>query len=280
MITPTIAIVGAGNMGLTLLRGLLHAHYPHNKIWATLPSAEKCDALKKQFSIHATTNNVIAIKSADIVILAVKPQILPSVIHELKPSLQARKPLIISIAAGVTIKSLEQGLGEKGIPIIRSMPNTPLQISAGATGLFANTHVSASQKKHAESIFLNGGLTVWLEEEKLIEVVSALSGSGPAYFFLLMEALMEAGEKCGLSKDVARLLTLKTAEGAARMAFQSDDTVVALRRAVTSPAGTTEQAIRVMEEASIRKIMLDALMAAQKRSVELSALFQEKMDAL
>lgn len=271
--TDTIAIIGAGNMGTSLLGGLVAKQYPPKKIMITDMSAEKLNQIQKKFNVYTTTNNLAAIKIADIVIFAIKPQAFAKIALELAEAIQQRKPLVISIAAGVTQASIQHWLGG-GIPIVRSMPNTPALIGCGATALFANNYVTQNQRHLAEAILRAVGITLWLDEEILIDAVTALSGSGPAYFFLMIEALQQAGEKLGLSREVARILTLQTAYGAARMALESEKSVLELRTAVTSPNGTTEQAIKVLEKAKIREIMADTLLAAQKRAEELSKEFQ------
>lgn len=270
-ITPTIAIIGAGNMGSSLLGGLINKNYTAGQLWATDSDAEKLHSLKQQFKIHTTTNNVEAVKTADVVIFAVKPHILQNVSEELASAIQKGNPLIISIVSGIRETNLQKWLGG-GIPIVRTMPNTPALIGCGASALYANQYVSTPQRQLAESILCSVGIVVWLEEEQLIDAVTAVSGSGPAYFFLVIEALLSAAEKLGLTAETARLLVLQTAYGAARMALESNKQVVELRRNVTSPGGTTEQAIRVFEEKNIRGIFLEALQAAANRARELGDL--------
>jgi pyrroline-5-carboxylate reductase len=272
MKAATIAIIGGGNMGASLAGGLIKDGYSPAKIWMTDLAQDKLDYLRQHLSVHTTVDNLAAVKNADIIILAVKPQILHTVSKELAATVQARKPLIISIAAGIRIASIEHWLGDN-LAIVRSMPNTPALVGCGATALFANKHTSVDQRDNAESILRAVGLAVWVADEKMMDAVTALSGSGPAYFFLMMEAMQQAGEELGLPKDTARLLTLQTALGAARMALESEKPAAELRRNVTSPGGTTEQGVRVLEEANIRKIFMDTLHAAQQRSEELAKLF-------
>lgn len=271
MTSPNIAIIGAGNMGSSLLGGLLKNNYSANHIWISDADQQKLDHLHQQFNIHTTADNKEAIKNADIIILAVKPQILKNVTTDIAPQIQAKKPLILSIAAGIPIASLQHWLGTT-MPIVRAMPNTPALIGCGATALFANEHVSSTQHNLSESIMRAVGITVWIEDEKLMDAVTALSGSGPAYFFLIIEALENAAMQLGLPKDIANLLTVQTAYGAARMALESHDTVEKLRHNVTSPGGTTEQGVRVLEESNIRNILLHTLQAADHRSKELAEL--------
>lgn len=264
-----IAILGAGNMGSSFLGGLIANHYPAEKIWITDMMSEKLDSLKKQFHIHTTADNSTAVQNADIVILAVKPNTLAAVSQDIAKTVQSKNPLIISIAAGVRISSLQGWLG-KNTAIVRAMPNTPALIGCGATALFANDLVTKAQRDAAESIMSAVGISVWVQDEKLMDVITALSGSGPAYFFLVIEAMQNAAVELGLSPETARLLTLQTALGAARMASESDVDVVELRRRVTSPGGTTERAVQTLEMHKIRDIFKNALLNAKIRSEELA----------
>jgi pyrroline-5-carboxylate reductase len=273
MKTATIAIIGGGNMGTSLVGGLLADGYHGEKIWMADPKQERLNQLSQQFGVNTTTENETAIQDADIVILAVKPQTMHRVANTLSNTVQTKKPLVISIAAGIRESSLRLWLGDQ-VAIVRAMPNTPALIGCGATALFANKFVTPEQSNNAESILRAVGIVVWLQDEKLIDVVTAVSGSGPAYFFLMMEALQHAAEQQGLTPDVARLLTLQTAFGAGRMALESADTLSNLRKNVTSPGGTTEHGVRVLEEANIRSIMSNTVQAAKNRSEELAKMFE------
>jgi len=268
MTSATIAIIGGGHMGTSLLAGLIANHYPPKKLWVADPESEKLQRLETEFKIHTTTENLTAIKSADIIILAVKPQLLANVCAQMQEIIHQQQPLVISIAAGVRVESLQKWLGEK-TAIVRAMPNTPAMISSGATALFANRFASAKHHDLAESILRAVGVCVWVDDEKLMDTVTALSGSGPAYFFLMIEALQNAAQDLGLSAETARLLTLQTAFGAAKMALESEVDVTELRKRVTSPGGTTEQAVRVLEEKKIRDMFQHALLAAKARAEEL-----------
>ena len=267
MQTNTIAIIGAGNMGASLLGGLIANQFPAKEFWVTDADVKKLKALQQEFSVHTTTQNNEAVNVADVIILAVKPQIIQDVIKELSSIVKNKKPLIISIAAGVRIDALQKELGDE-TPIVRCMPNTPALIRAGATALYANSIVTKKQRHLAESILRAVGMVLWLEDEKQMDAVTALSGSGPAYFFLVIEALQQAGETLGLSNETARLLTLQTALGAARMALETNVDTFELRHRVTSPGGTTEAAIRVLEK-DIYDLFFRALSAAKIRSEEL-----------
>jgi pyrroline-5-carboxylate reductase len=269
--TPNIAIIGAGNMGASLIGGLITSGHPSHAIWASDPSEEKLTELQQKTGIHTTLNNIEAAQSADIIVFAVKPSSFAAIATQLSPLIQSRKPMVLSIAAGIRESSIQHWLGGE-IAIVRAMPNTPALIGCGAAALFANTYVNEEQRNLAESIMRSVGISIWLTDENLMDTVTALSGSGPAYFFLMMEALQQAGESMGLPKETARLLTLQTALGAARMAIESGKPLEELRQHVTSPGGTTEKAIFVMEENQLRTIYQRALEAAKKRSEELAEL--------
>jgi pyrroline-5-carboxylate reductase len=204
-----------------------------------------------------------------VVILAVKPQVMSQVTADIQPATAAPTPLVISIAAGIPISSLEQGLGET-TPIVRCMPNTPALLRCGATALFANPATNAEQRQVAENMLAAVGTVCWVSSEAQLDAVTALSGSGPAYFFLFMEAMVNAGEELGLPVDVARDLCLQTALGSARMAAQGDVPLAELRRRVTSPGGTTERAIRSFEENGLRATVEAAMEAAHDRAREMA----------
>jgi pyrroline-5-carboxylate reductase len=198
-----------------------------------------------------------------------------TVAEQLGTRLPAVKPLVISIAAGVRSDALQRWLGG-AVPVVRAMPNTPALVQTGATGLYATPAVSATQRDLAESIMRAVGVTVWVEDETLIDTVTALSGSGPAYFFLVMEVLENAAVNLGLPRETARLLTLETALGAAKMALESSEDPATLRARVTSPGGTTERALQIFQQADLAGIFADALAGAQARSQELAKLLGEK----
>jgi pyrroline-5-carboxylate reductase len=269
MTTPVIAMIGAGNMGSSLIGGLINDGHPSDKLWATDPSAEKLAYLNQTFHIHTTHDNKKAAETADVIIFAIKPQIFSEAASELAPLIQSRKPLVISIAAGIREASIQHWLGGNA-SIVRAMPNTPALIKCGATALYANPFVSDAQHNMAESILRAVGVAVWLNNEQQIDTVTALSGSGPAYFFLMMEALQDAAEQLGLPTDTARLLTLQTALGAARMAIESDTPLAELRRHVTSPGGTTEKGVSVLMAHDIQGVFKKTLEAAKHRSEELA----------
>lgn len=276
MNTNTITVIGAGNMGASLLTGLIANQFPPEQLCVIDPDTEKLQALKQKFNIKTTTHHDEAISSADVIILAVKPQIMNDVVKSISTIVQQKKPLVISVAAGIREEHLQNWFGGN-IAIVRCMPNTPALIGAGATALYANPFVNTTQHELAESILRAVSMIIWLKNENDMDAVTALSGSGPAYFFLVIEALQAAGEKLGLPSDTARLLTLQTAFGAARMALESNDSAKQLRQHVTSPGGTTEAAIQVLEQEKIRDIFNKALDAACSRSKELAQLFGKKI---
>lgn len=267
---PKIAFIGAGNMAKAIIGGLVEEGFLRADISASGPRMENLSTVANEFGIAVSTDNAATAAKADVVILAVKPQVLKEVALSLKSAL-VHKPLIISVAAGITTKSLGQWLGEDQA-IVRCMPNTPSQLRAGASGLYANALVSSAQRSQANTILGAVGIVQWLDEEHLLNAVTAVSGSGPAYFFLMMEAMIEAGEKMGLSRNCATELTLQTALGAAMLAKESNVDVAELRRRVTSPRGTTEQAILSFEKDDIRAIYQRAMEACSHRADELSQL--------
>lgn len=264
-----LCFIGAGNMATALIGGLITNGYPAEKLYAADPHSEQLSKLKTQFKIQTTTDNQTAIKNADIVILCVKPQSLKEVVLALAENLQQQKPLLISIAAMIPVPQIQEWVGAP-ISIIRCMPNTPALIRKGATGLFANPYVSEEQKKIAEEIMQAVGVTTWIANEKQMDVVGILSGSGPAYFFYLMEILQATAEKMGLDKETAKLLTLQTGVGATELASESIKDLKVLRQEVTSKGGITEKAFEILEQVNWEKIFLEAFTAACERSRQIA----------
>lgn len=265
-----IAFIGAGNMAKAIIGGLVAEGFKRINIIASGPRQETLDRVAAELGINITTDNSAAAAQAEVILLAVKPQMLKEVCLGLADSL-SHKPLIISLVAGITTESIGSWLGG-GHAIVRCMPNTPSQVRVGASGLFANEHVSPAQRSTANTILGAVGIVQWVNDEALINPVTAVSGSGPAYFFLVMEAMINAGIELGLSRESATELTLQTALGAAILAKQSDVDVAELRRRVTSPKGTTEQAINSFENDQIRAMFSRAMTACSNRAVELSEL--------
>ena len=264
-----LGFIGAGNMAASLISGLIADHYPADRIWVSDVNEAALAHLAERYGVHTTPRNAEVAEHAEILVLAVKPQILRAVVEELTGPLQARHPLLVSIAAGITAGSIDRWAGGSQA-IVRCMPNTPAMVKTGATGLCANAAVSEAQRSQAEAILRAVGLTVWVEDETLLDAVTALSGSGPAYFFLMMEAMEDAGVALGLDRDTARLLSQQTALGAGRIAIESDEPPAELRRRVTSPGGTTERAIATFEEGGLSPLVAKAMEAAARRAAELS----------
>lgn len=264
--TPTLAFIGAGNMARAIIGGLIENEYPADSIWATEPSTEKLSDLKQQ-GMHTTSDNNEAVAAADVIVLAVKPQILKVVASEIEGDLSGK--LFISVAAGISSESINTWLGG-GQAIVRCMPNTPSLVQLGASGLFANTNTTSDQKQIAEQVLSAVGIALWVEDEEQLHAITAVSGSGPAYYFLFMEAMIAAGIKQGLTPEVATQLTLQTAKGAAEMAVQSEHEPSELRRRVTSPNGTTEQAILNFQKEELEAVVERSMQACAKRSVEIA----------
>jgi pyrroline-5-carboxylate reductase len=264
---PTIGFIGGGNMAASLIGGLINADIPATDITVAEPDEKRRQALAEQFGINTTADNNATLNS-EIIVLAVKPQLLKTVCQQLDTGSRDRH-LFISIAAGINSTDINRWLNENQA-IVRCMPNTPALLRCGASGLYANEFVSDSQKQQAEKIMQAVGIVIWVENEDQLNAVTAVSGSGPAYFFLMMEAMQQAGETLGLDAAVTRQLVLQTALGAARMATESDSSASELRQMVTSKGGTTEQAILSFQSAGYNKIVLDALRAANDRSISLA----------
>lgn len=268
----TIAFVGAGNMGRCLIGGLIRDGFPADRIRASDPSPEQRDLLQSQYRIACFSANPDAMQGADVVVLAVKPQLMRAVVTESAAAIQRENPLVISVAAGIRTSALAAWLGDR-VPLVRAMPNTPAMVSSGATALFAGPAVTHEQRELAEAILRSVGLAVWLDDEALMDTITALSGSGPAYFFLFMELLQQAAVSLGLPAETARIMTLQTAFGAAKMALESEVDPAGLRAQVTSPGGTTEQAIKIFQDNKLGDIIAKAVRAAQIRSDELAQSF-------
>lgn len=272
MTTPRIAFIGAGNMAASLIGGLRAQGVDAAAIRASDRGAEQRTKISAEYGIATFANNAEAIEGADVIVLSVKPQVMKEVCLDLAAHI-SDKQLIVSIAAGIDCASLERWLGtpQNAAPaVVRCMPNTPALLRQGVSGLYANAQVSNAQRQQAEQLLGAVGLALWLEQESLIDAVTAVSGSGPAYFFLLIEAMTAAGEKLGLPREIAAQLSTQTALGAARMASESDVDASELRRRVTSPAGTTEAAIKTFQAGGFEALVDQAITAAANRSAELA----------
>lgn len=259
-----IAFLGGGNMARSLIGGLIKSGIKPDQIHISDPNETARATLHADFGISTGTSNQDAVTNADIVLFAVKPQVLKQVISELTINNNTDK-LFISIAAGIPEPAIRKWLGFKA-SIVRCMPNTPALVESGATALFANSNVDQDQQDIAESIMRAVGLTVWLENETDMDAVTALSGSGPAYFFYVMEAMEQSAIKMGLKPEIARLLCLQTALGAAKLAIEVKQEPAELRRKVTSPGGTTEAALNEFQNGGMMELFSRGLFAAQQRA--------------
>ncbi|WP_119684577.1 pyrroline-5-carboxylate reductase [Acinetobacter pittii] len=264
-VNSNICFIGGGNMAQALIGGLISRGLPPTRITVSDP-VEQIRQLLQEKEVHVTQDNVAAIKNADVVVLAVKPQVLATVLRPLKGLLSDK--LVISIIAGAEIQTISNLIDSNRI--VRVMPNTPALVQTGAHGIYANDVVGTPDRELTSQILAATGLTIWVNSEAQIDAVTAVSGSGPAYFFYLMESMIRAGKNLGLDEKVATALTLQTALGAAQMAITSSNTPSELRKNVTSPNGTTQAALEVFDRAQISQNIQSALAAAQKRSQELA----------
>ena len=269
MNTHKIGFIGGGNMARSLLNGLITSGHAPQLLWVSDVNEATLAALSGGLKVNTTSDNHALLEVADVLVLAVKPQIMELVAREVAPLLGKHRPLVISIAAGVSQASLSDWLGNSAA-IVRCMPNTPALVLTGATALHANGNVSAMQRDLAENIMRAVGLALWVDDESQLDAVTAVSGSGPAYFFLLMEAMENTAITLGLPADTARLLVLQTALGAAKIALEAPESPEQLRQRVTSPGGTTEQAILAFQQGGFAGLVATALTAARDRSIALS----------
>lgn len=272
MSPQTIGFIGAGNMARSLAGGLLANGWSAKQLLLAEPDPDQRRGAEQALGLKTFDDNRAVAAGADVLVLAVKPQVLHTVATDLAAAVQRKQPLVVSIAAGIRIADIERWLGGS-LALVRVMPNTAALVGSGASGLCANARVSAAQRDLAESILRAVGVTVWVEDEGLMDVITAVSGSGPAYFFLAMEALEAAAVRHGLDARTARLLTLETAFGAAKMALEGGEEPAQLRRRVTSPGGTTERAVQVLEGGGLGKLFDQAVAAAIARARELADLF-------
>lgn len=262
-----IGIIGAGNMAQALISGLVNQGFQPG-LTAADPSVETRNTVSAHYAIKTSAENSDAVLDKDVIILAVKPQIMETVLTSIKPDIKNWQ-LVISVAAGITCEQIHTILPAQQ-PIVRAMPNTPALIGAGITGMFANHHVSESQRQLAMRIMATTGEAIWIEGENQMNAVTAVSGSGPAYFLLLIEALAKAGENVGLNQETAARLALVTAAGAGQLALKSDVSPAELRQRVTSPGGTTAAALNVLQQEGFNDVVLKAVIAAEQRGNELA----------
>ena len=252
-------------MASAIIGGLIKSGWQNTQIRVSDPIKAQRDSLESNYGITCFEVNSQCIQDVDVIILATKPQKLQEVIRSVKEQISSRKPTIISIAAGISIESITGWIGSPS-PVIRVMPNTPALVNRGVSGLYANTQCSEEQKSLAEQIMHAVGQVVWVNQESDIDIVTGISGSGPAYFFKMMEVMIDTAQAHGLDKDTATTLVLETAAGAAQLAISSADQPAVLRRKVTSPAGTTEAALMTMESMGIDLTINEGIKAAIARS--------------
>jgi pyrroline-5-carboxylate reductase len=270
-----IAFIGCGDLSTGLVKGLLASGYPKEKIWATNRSAEKNKLLHESLGIHASIDNHDAVKNSEVIVLGVLPQQMQLLAKDIALIVKKNKPLIISVAIGISVEMLSRWLGGNAA-IVRSMPNTPALVSAAATGLYASTLVTESQKAFAESLHRAVGIVTWVDKESLIDVIAALSGSGPACLFYMIEAMQTAAIKLGLPEKEAIELASQTALGASRLLVESGDDIVTLFKKSTAPKGTTEQAIKVFDERQFPKMIEEGMQAAILRAQVLTASLEKE----
>jgi pyrroline-5-carboxylate reductase len=269
------AFIGGGNMGSALIRGLIARGLTPQRISVGEALPERRAALSAEFGVRATADNLEAIRGADVVVLAVKPQDMAVTVRPFAEVFRQRSPLVLSIAAGIRLAAIAGWCGA-GVPVVRAMPNRPALNGAGATALFAPEGLIEAHRSLAEQVLGSSGTTIWVRDEDALDVVTALSGSGPAYFFLLAELMIDAAAELGLPRDSARELAIQTLFGSGRMARDSDGDLARLRAEVTSKGGTTEAALRVFDAANLRGIVAAALQAATKRAGELGNALEKK----
>ncbi|MGH8073512.1 MAG: pyrroline-5-carboxylate reductase [Lysobacter sp.] len=267
---PVVAFIGGGNMARSLIGGMIARGADPARVRVAEPVEALRDALKSDFDVPCFASASEAVEGASVWLLAVKPQVMRTVCGELTAVAQDTRPVAISVAAGITSTQLSGWLGGD-IAVVRAMPNTPALLGAGITGLFANDRTDATQRKQAADLLDAVGPTVWIDDEVQMDAVTAVSGSGPAYVFLLAEAMQDAGVKQGLPADTARQLASQTLLGAAKMLTELDEPADVLRKKVTSPGGTTQAAIETFESGGLRELVDRAITAATERGRELSA---------
>lgn len=264
-----ISFVGGGNMAHSIIGGLLASGWNADQIHVSDPQEEQRIRLQQKFSVEVYQDNLSCVQHGEIIVFAVKPQMMREAVSSVSHLLQTNQPLILSIAAGIRIADMIRWIGAQ-LPIIRVMPNTPALVGSGVTAMLANPRTTEQQRLTAQSVMQSVGPVVQVESERDIDVVTGISGSGPAYYFKLMEIMIESAETNGLDQQAARTLVLETALGAARLALASDHPPDQLRRQVTSPGGTTQAALSFMEANGIDRIIADGIQAAIEKSNELA----------
>lgn len=270
---PTIGFLGAGNMAAALLRGLVSARGSGAGLFASDPKNERLHELAEEHRLTTTADNLELVAACDVVVLSVKPQILDRVCAQISPAIQARH-LVVSVAAGVPLRVLEASL-PTGTRVVRSMPNTPATVLAGATAIAAGTHATSDDIATARTLFEAVGRVVVLEES-LLDAVTGLSGSGPAYVMLIIEALADGGVKVGLHRDTALMLAAQTVFGSAKLLLETGEHPGRLKDMVTSPGGTAIAGLHTLESGGLRRTLIDAVEAATNRAIELGDKLAQK----
>lgn len=269
-----VLFIGGGNMTQAIVSGLVtNSHLPET-LTVLDRNPEKRAFLVTQYHVNVAEQLTPDLFNCDLIVLSIKPQSAKEACLQLRPFLQGKKPLILSVMAGLTVSTLHSWLGEI-FPLVRAMPNTPALVKAGATGLFASATVTSEQKLRIESLISSMGILAWVEQENQIDIITALSGSGPAYFFLMIEAMQAAAIQLGLPKEIADKFAVQTAYGASKLAFESQESASTLRARVTSKGGTTEAAITVFQQRDFSTIVEAAMVAAKNKAEALSVKMQE-----
>jgi len=274
--TPSIAFIGVGNMARAIFSGMLASGYPADKIIGTSRTPEKRDYYHEQYGIAMLADNFAAIDEADVIVLCVKPAQMKAVVEEFSEHVRSDQ-LFISVAAGIELNSLVSWLG-KSVSVVRSMPNTPSQLGAGMTGLIANQETTEEQKEWVSELFASVGHSVWVTQEDHMHTVTALSGSAPAYFFRFLESMISNAKDQGMSEETSRELASYAMLGAAKMVVELEEPIEQLRKNITSPNGTTEQALWSLDASDIDRVVGDAMTACINRSKEMSNDFSVKSD--
>lgn len=264
-----VTFLGCGNMGSSLISGLIANGHPAASLFGIDPDENQRHKVASRYGIRTSASMDEAVPEADVIVLAVKPQTVMAALAKITGTLQNSSPLVLSIAAGVRTDAISDALGG-ACPVVRAMPNTPALLRSGATGLYAAAEVSAARREAATNIMQAVGVVVWLDDESLLDTVTAVSGSGPAYFFLIVELLEKIAVEMGLSRAQAHLLSVETASGAARMLKETGEDAATLRQRVTSPGGTTEKALQAFREGGLEPLLRKALTSCRDRSVELA----------
>ena len=271
-----IAFIGVGNMARAIFSGMLASGYPVENIIGTSRTPEKRDYYHGQYGITMLADNDLAVSKANVVVLCVKPAQMKAVVEAFSPHVRDDQ-LFISVAAGIELSALSNWL-DKSVAVVRSMPNTPSQLGAGMTGLIANEETTGEQKQWVEELFSSIGHSVWIEDESHMHIVTGLSGSAPAYFFLFLEAMMKSAKEQGLDEKSSRTLAGHAMLGAARMVIELNEPVSELRKNITSPKGTTEQALLSLEASNLDRVVVDAIAACINRSKEMTNEFSIQND--